>query len=555
MQSPRDAVGSANLSQSPFSRFLNTNSVPTDAECEAIRQFLSGLQKNFAAFSGEIGRMQAAISDLASQCRRLRENIDAHQALVSLARRLPEDVIREIFLACLPSTGNAVMSSREAPLLLGQVCGSWRKIAFSTPQLWSSLHVVVPNLSKLRLITGAVGAWLTRSGVLPLSITLAVSAACEPGSDNVATMLDVLTHFSRRWKHVKITLSPRTILTPLTNLRVSDVPMLENVAFTSIGSGTWQNLVAPLEIPWRAFNFLRAPTIRGASFASLGGNMLSLPLPWARLSSLSLTAGNIKDSTSYHLTTSAALLILRQCPNLTSCSICISPDRSDDPDIQNQTSFTIPGLTDLAVDNREHSQANAVALFMCLLAPSLKRFQYHGPKYEGRLPFASLFSAINALESLTMDIAGLMADAFLHCVELVPSLTHLRLESGGAYDPWSAPGAWGREDPPVTPNDLLRLLTPVSAAAECAAPFLRRVELVRCAPLADDVVLNFITLRGEADRALTHVDVVFARQREFDIRPHLQDLVADGLHVALEYLPAPQVASYSPWEGFEQSAY
>ncbi|KAJ6577075.1 hypothetical protein DFH09DRAFT_980432 [Mycena vulgaris] len=559
MGSPGDGLpGPGGRLQSPFSRLLCTNTVPSDAECAAIRQFLSGLQKNFAALAGQIAHMQAVLTDLTDQCQSLRESIDAHQALVSLARRLPEDVVREIFLACLPSSGNAVMSAREAPLLLGQVCSSWRRIAFTTPQLWASLHVVVPSLSSLRRMMGAVDAWLSRSGVLPLSITLAVSRACEPGSDNVATMIDVLANFSPRWRRVKITLSPHTILTPLTNLHASDVPMLESIAFSSIGSGTWQNVVAPLEIPWRAFNFLRTPAIRSASISSLGGNLLALPFQWPLLRSLSLTAGNIKDSNSFHLTTTAALLILRQCPNLTTCTICITPDRNTvagNPDVQ-PPSLILPHLTDLTVDNREHSQINAVALFGCLRVPVLKRFAYCGPKYQGPLPFNALFSAIHALEDLSIDLKGLTVDAFLHFLELLPSLVQLRLDSGGEYDPWSTPGAqWGRENPLATANDVLRLLTPAPEGShECLCPLLRRVEVVRCAPLADDVVLNFIQRRSEAEHPLAHIAVTFARQREFDIMPYLQALVADGLRVSLTYLPPPLPPTYSPWEGLEDAA-
>ncbi|KAJ7111850.1 hypothetical protein C8R44DRAFT_882897 [Mycena epipterygia] len=537
--------------QSPFSRFFSTNTVPSDAECEAIRHFLSDLEKDFATHTGEVARMQG----LLDQCQRLRESMEAHQALVSLARRLPEDIIREIFLACLPSSRNAVMSAREAPLLLGQVCSSWRKIAFSTPQLWSSLHVVVPNVSRLPQLTGAVDDWLARSGVLPLSITLAVSAACEPGSDNVVTMIDVLTKFSLRWKRVKITLSPRTILTPLTNLHPSDVPILESIAFTSIGSGTWQNVVAALDIPWRAFNFLRSPAIRCASFSSLGGNLLALPLPWPLLRSLNFTSGSLKDSSSFQLTTTAARLILRQCPNLTTCTLCVTPDRNsvvDDPDIQ-PPSLVLPHLTNFTLDNREHSQVNAVSLLRCLRVPVLRRFEYRGPKYEGHLPFISLFSAIHALEELIIDIKGLTTAAFLHCIELLPSLTRLRLESGGEYDPWSNPGAqWGCENPPATANDIVRLLTPDPAVShECLCPALRWLEVVRCRPLADDVVLKFIQLREEAEHPVARVDVAFARQREFDILPYLQALIADGLSISLTYLPPPVLPSYSPWEGLE----
>ncbi|KAJ6561642.1 hypothetical protein B0H19DRAFT_1142246, partial [Mycena capillaripes] len=370
-------------------------------------------------------------------------------ALVSLARRLPEGVIREIFLACLTHSGSPVISAREAPLLLDQ-----------TPQVWSSVYVVAPNSARLQQINVAGKTLLTQSSVLPLSITLAVSAACESGSDNVATMIDVLVNFSSRWKHVKITLSPRTILTPLTNLNASDVPILESIAFTSLGRGSWQNLVTPLESPWRAFNFFRTPSIRSASFASLDGNFLALPHPWPLLQSFTFTAGNLKDASSFHLTTTFVLIILRQCPNLTRYTICLTSERT--------TVFDDPG------------------------------------------PRPSPILLAHLTEShLTLDIKDLAGEAFTHCTELLPALIRLRLVNDGDYDPWSTPHQREYAYSPATGSDLLRVLTPdLRVSKECLCLFLRRLEVV--------------------EHPLSHVEVVFTRQREFDMIPYLAELVATG---------------------------
>ncbi|KAF8210556.1 hypothetical protein K438DRAFT_1570262, partial [Mycena galopus ATCC 62051] len=57
------------------------------------------------------------------------------KALISSIRRLPLQVIQEIFIACLPTHRNCVMSASEAPIQLGRICSSWRALAFSTPQL------------------------------------------------------------------------------------------------------------------------------------------------------------------------------------------------------------------------------------------------------------------------------------------------------------------------------------------------------------------------------------------------------------------------------------
>ncbi|KAJ7157561.1 hypothetical protein C8R43DRAFT_996927 [Mycena crocata] len=548
---------------SPFSHLLSTNSVPSDAEYAAIRQFLSGLEKNFASLVGEISRMQSVVTGLVEQSQQLRESIDSHIAVVSLARRLSEDVVREIFLACLPTEGDAVMSSREAPLLLGQVCSSWRKIAFSTPHLWRSLHIVVPNKARMPQITAAASAWLTRSGVLPISLTLVVSVQCEgraPGAStcNVETMIGILTDFAPRWKRVKITLSPHTILTPLTNLRPEDVPMLESIELTSVGSGSWHNLVLPLKIPWRRFTFLSSPTIRKASFTSLGGNLLGLALPWPLLTHLHLRSGSLKDSSSYELTTTTARLLLGECPNLTSCIIAITLDEESNDPTSPHPAIPLLHLVEFMVDNREHSPPKALAFFRCLQVPALNRFDYRGPKYDlPQLPFVTMLAGVNALEGLAIDVGGLTAAAYLHCVELLPALTHLRLERADAFDPWAGAGPeWGRTGEPATANDLLRLLTPAPHAepGQCIAPCLRSLAVLRCEPLADDVVLNFVLARAEAGHPLSRLRVAFTRLPEFDIRRYLTELVAEGLNAELSYQPPPPALVYSPWEGREGSS-
>jgi hypothetical protein len=209
----------------------------------------------------------------------------------------------------------------------------------------------------------------------------------------------------------------------------------------------------------------------------------------------------------------------------------------------------------LTIDNREYSQTNAVAFFGVLRVPELQRFEYRGPKYQSQLPFITIFSAIHTLEGLTIDMQGLTKNAFQHCIELLPSLTYLRLEAGTDYDPWSTAGQWGRENPPASANDILRLLTPDPCVSdECPCPFLTHLEVARCSPLADDVVFNFVRLRAEVEHPLQRVGIAFVRQREFDMMPYLGELVTQGLQIELTYLPAPLPPTYSPWEGRDAMA-
>ncbi|KAJ7214717.1 hypothetical protein B0H12DRAFT_971980, partial [Mycena haematopus] len=121
---------------SPFQDILHTNAVPTDAECDRIRDFLQGPRKELVDLSNKITQLQSLLHEATHRRDELQESISAHLALLSPFRRLPDDIIREIFIATHPSTRNPSFSSDEPPLVLCRTCKSWRNIALTTPRLW-----------------------------------------------------------------------------------------------------------------------------------------------------------------------------------------------------------------------------------------------------------------------------------------------------------------------------------------------------------------------------------------------------------------------------------
>ncbi|KAJ6567478.1 hypothetical protein B0H10DRAFT_1892728 [Mycena sp. CBHHK59/15] len=116
---------------SPFARHLHTNYVPSDTEVKCIEEHLMPHRL-------ELLRLEGLIQDLCSQRTKTLHYIYVHKALISPARRLPADIIQEIFLACLPTHRNSVMNSKDAPLILARICSGWRAVALSTPALWAS---------------------------------------------------------------------------------------------------------------------------------------------------------------------------------------------------------------------------------------------------------------------------------------------------------------------------------------------------------------------------------------------------------------------------------
>ncbi|KAJ6544218.1 hypothetical protein B0H19DRAFT_894535, partial [Mycena capillaripes] len=121
---------------SPFAPQLGTNYCPKDEEVLEIKALLVEPSLRLKRLDDEITDLQKAIDKLAEERNSLGAYVDAHKALISPVRRLPLDIIQEIFIACLPTHSNCVVSAIEAPVLLGRICSSWRAISLSTPRLW-----------------------------------------------------------------------------------------------------------------------------------------------------------------------------------------------------------------------------------------------------------------------------------------------------------------------------------------------------------------------------------------------------------------------------------
>ncbi|KAF8214973.1 hypothetical protein K438DRAFT_1562116, partial [Mycena galopus ATCC 62051] len=132
------------LANSPFANRLHTNYVPSEPEILEIRVLLMDPAEELARVEAQIKEMEIALDQLKEQRATLRVPIDAHKALISPMRCIPQDILVEIFLACLPTEHNACIDSAEAPLVLGRICRHWRSVAYSTPMLWRSIHIPSP---------------------------------------------------------------------------------------------------------------------------------------------------------------------------------------------------------------------------------------------------------------------------------------------------------------------------------------------------------------------------------------------------------------------------
>ncbi|KIJ16476.1 hypothetical protein PAXINDRAFT_98929 [Paxillus involutus ATCC 200175] len=180
------------------------------------------------------------------------------QESISPVRRLPTEILQQVFVECTEITPLGVTQSldadiffpqpdpSQAPLLLTQVCRLWRAISSSTPELWSSIRVSrhayrAKSPRNLRLLRVMLEAWLSNAQSLPLKLHLEADVRwIKVGEAGSTTELvppplcnDILLVFTSHAFHWSTVIAPPVLTRYLFNLGI-ETPMLK-----TFSSQTW----------------------------------------------------------------------------------------------------------------------------------------------------------------------------------------------------------------------------------------------------------------------------------------------------------------------------
>ncbi|KAJ7212637.1 hypothetical protein GGX14DRAFT_564386 [Mycena pura] len=530
------------MSDSPFEDILHTNVVPSDAQCDDIRAFLMGPCKELANLTEEIERLQSLLDQTTRKRDELKQCVDAHFALVSPMRRLPDDILREVFVKTLPSTRNTAIISTEGPLLLCRVCKLWRSVALTTPRLWASVHIVVPDRARIHRLIDILRSWLGRSGTVPLAITMLLSQTWTPDC-NVAAVFAFLASASRQWKDLEFTLPLNgDDVTALSAVSSEDVPVLQSVKITlklcQPLSADIGNVVGPPQVH---FPFLAAQSLRGFAFH---GSYEFLPSP------LAVSWGTLRYLTFYENSSSFPWSILGQCTMLERCEIGIGTGnaltRATEP-------ICLPFLSHLSLETcvLNMNSEDVLRIFDDLSLPHLTSLRLHTYQ-EG--DFSGVLPLTHPLRCLDIMSHSMWSEYVVEVLAAMDSLEELilngepRLSGNPPVGMWRMPG----DDAFLT-----HLTPPRDGAGPNLCPRLRRIRLLGFQLLSDAVLLQFVRARtldrSQANNVapLTHVVCVLDRRMDLDLEQELQDVIAGGLSLSISYTRnfwAPEVA-YSPLEG------
>ncbi|KAF8907899.1 hypothetical protein CPB84DRAFT_1744457 [Gymnopilus junonius] len=223
-------VSKVKLPQPPFPHLIKSNRPPTEAQELVIRRAIDKAkveQKQLQdLLKARLENEDGQVHQKSTASTRAWEGMMKHkigqagrfvkqqQALLSPLRRLPPELLQEIFKWAIPSVQQIHARWRfpaDIPWALGQVCHSWRTNALAVSELWSYL----PNIQLLRKSPRKTGLQmqyllelLKRSGGAPLE--LYVHSRAFEGIKH--PIIDLLCAYAERWEVATFELAPLTLL-------------------------------------------------------------------------------------------------------------------------------------------------------------------------------------------------------------------------------------------------------------------------------------------------------------------------------------------------------
>lgn len=336
---------------------------------------------------------------------------------------LPPEIMSEIFLRCFSYTGTHFVHGRRSspPYVLSQVSRPWRKIALSTPALWSSLSIVydrsvlLPHISLIEL-------WMSRSGSVPLSFSIKIDLLDSEHSpvqsmELVKRALGLYILEVERWKNVQLVL-PHTLDPDMWHIPITGALILKTLNI---------RVVSVVAYP---------PPLLDLIYNSPHLHSLNLVLPtmpavvdqaWRTLSKLHLkTCMSIFECIS----------VLEACQVLESCFF---EDISTHVSLDAQSLPRMEGLKHERLHSlRIESRTNVSPLIQLLTLPSLAYLMLEIVGEEGRneqwtptVMSTFILRSKPPLRRLTLENVPVAEREIIDCLYALPSLLVLNINDEG----------------------------------------------------------------------------------------------------------------------------
>ncbi|TFK22635.1 hypothetical protein FA15DRAFT_671336 [Coprinopsis marcescibilis] len=397
-----------------FHHLLNSNTCPGEEELSTIQSALREPLRELGDIELEIARLQACLAKANHRRKDIISTTQPLRTILSPVRRLPDDILQEIFLRCLPNGCYPAVDNQEAPLLFMRVSRRWRFTAINTRRLWIGVRIALPSLQhtlsghylnhpgtnsgnvthRFRVAATSyiktVSDWLGRIGGYQVSFSIYQKDDRNSDEDQLCeSVLRVLMGHSRVWHRAEIRIPLRSmgelikassdVFPKLTDLVVSCTSRSK-----ALGPATFDLFNTPPggpDVPPLAqsgiFQALRLSSLK---LMRVDEPLYSFDVNWSFLTSLVIEEqGTFSDFGSLRRTIAldipTLVTLLRQCFSLETARVSLTPGIA--PLLANHEALSEPLILPLLHTLAFHEDRScSTAFFDCLEAPALKTLEF-----------------------------------------------------------------------------------------------------------------------------------------------------------------------------------
>ncbi|KAJ7099228.1 hypothetical protein B0H15DRAFT_819629 [Mycena belliarum] len=463
---------------------LRSNTHPLDTS--HFRSAISYAAPELARYDSEIERLENGLARMVAARAALQSYIDTCRSIFAPVRRLPVELLVEIFAMSFTSNAEELTEndtpagemdriSKKYLLQLSQVCSHWHVVVMSTARLWSTISLdatlwpACPTTTANLL--GRLTTSLARGGNHPLTLEIGLDNGSDP---NESLVMEALAQHSWRWRNVYLWIDLES-LKCLSNAK-GNLPLLDYLCITGVGQpGTAADV------------FATAPRLKSVIFE---GEVIHMPhFPWEQLEHFRY----ITDGLQSGLHAPLALMTRMHHDRAPKFTLSV---HVEDIDI----SIEVPPLVAdvhhfslelLGMQSRFLAPQLLGIIFKALTLPRLhvitidRDWESPAPVWDNThfLPFAARSSLHDNLAELEVHFE--MSDAeLLECLAVLPMLTSLIISDCG-----------GTEHHAVVTDNLLRRLTRTDDPNTYLVPRLNFFSVTSILTYTDDVYWSFLASR------------------------------------------------------------
>ncbi|KZP17507.1 hypothetical protein FIBSPDRAFT_1046829 [Athelia psychrophila] len=364
--------------------------------------------------------------------RRLRD----HQSIVAPIRRVPDDILVEIFSAFMNTSG---YHYQPDPITLTSVCGRWRALAHSTPRLWSQITIFLTPLNHLSM-GNLIHHYTSLSATRPLQLSLTPkddmsstpavkltlgADGIDRDDDDDKLFVEALAASATRWRTITVTPSTLEFLYRAWDTDESDrwdLPLLETLEIDYYPDTNWGDDIYIYDITAPRLRRLICPDRSCEPF-------IPMELPWDQIEELDGFSLHFRDFVTF----------LGRSPKLRRWHSLglVYNDFDDAPETIEDFKHQLIRSIDAKMGRREELEM----LFTHLQFPSLVELRMSGSNWHFSSSFWSQYHFSMFLSNSSCVLQRLALDSFIVSrddlpliLESVPSVSEFQFaESAQVY--------------------------------------------------------------------------------------------------------------------------